>query len=446
MTKTMRTELAELLDQAINHVSVYWSGTSDMDEALAAYKDALLEERRSYSPDLQTALLRSPLTIVDESVRDELLSLLRRILSEHVHEDRIQLAFIAIRGAISRDGVPVDDLAQKLIDLAFVLGTDEAAGLFIEASQVPKCEFKRCMLVGGITIEQDLELYDRVTLVQLSESTSEWPNYLPGNILSSEFKERFRGALLLVDDYSISPRFMNPVEYLSRKPNETAESPFHGRHKSRDVSEFPTFDFCRALSLAAMTYVYPSIEWRYIDPNEIVNIRSAGNVVNIWQITSPEKRVLITKENVLRARLLYEQIVALDLQTHPRLLVAIDRLILSTHGKSDVDRVIDLGIAFESLYVPERGGGLSFRLKTRAARYLETDHDKRKTVAYLLEAFYNARSDAVHKGNVCPEQKVKYHGKMPRQELISSAQDLCRRSILKMLDDDLPEWDDRDLR
>ena len=104
MTKATRTELAALLDQAIIHVSVYWPGTSDKAEALAAYKNALLEERRSYSPDLQTALLRSTLTIVDESVNDELLSLLRRILSEYVNEDRIQLAFIAIRGGISRDG------------------------------------------------------------------------------------------------------------------------------------------------------------------------------------------------------------------------------------------------------------------------------------------------------------------------------------------------------
>ena len=41
MTKTMRTELAELLAQAIKHVSVYWPGTSDRDEALAAHKEAV---------------------------------------------------------------------------------------------------------------------------------------------------------------------------------------------------------------------------------------------------------------------------------------------------------------------------------------------------------------------------------------------------------------------
>ena len=442
----MRTALAELLDQAIIHVSVYWPGTSDKAEALAAYKNALLEERRSYSPDLQTGLLRSTLTIVDESVNNELLSFLRRTLSEYVNEDRIQLAFIAIRGGISRDGVLIGDLLRKLIDLAFVLGTHEAADRFLEAIRVPECEFKRCMLLGGITIERDLTLYDSVTLTRLPESSSEWPNYLPGNILSSEFKERFRGAVILVDDYSISPRFMNPVEYLSRTVNETDESPFRGRHKSHDVSEFLTLDFFRALSLTTMKYIYPSIEWKYIEPDEIVNVYSASNIVNIWKILSPEQRVLMTKEDIHKARKLYEQIVALDLATHPRLLVAIDRLILSTRGKSEVDRVIDLGIALESLYVPDQGSELSFRLKTRAARYLETDHARRLALAYLLRAFYNARSHAVHRGNVRPEQKVKYHGRVPIQELISSVQDMCRRSIVKMLDDGLPEWDDLDLR
>ena len=265
-------------------------------------------------------------------------------------------------------GVLIDDLARKLIDLAFVLGTDEAVDLFLEAIRVPQCEFTRCMLLGGITIDRDLELYDGVTLSKLSESSSEWPNYVPGNILSRELKGRFGGAVLLVDDYSISPRFLNPVEFLSRKANVTDEPPFCHRHKSLDVSEFLTFDFCRALSLTTMTYVYPSIEWRYIDPNEIVNVRSAGNFVNIWQITSPEQRVLITKENVHRARSLYEQIVALDVTTQARLLVAIDRLILSTHGKTDVDRVIDLGIALESLYVPDQGGGLSYRLQDESSK------------------------------------------------------------------------------
>ena len=42
--------------------------------------------------------------------------------------------------------------------------------------------------------------------------------------------------------------------------------------------------------------------------------------------------------------------------------IPIDRWIQSKAGRDPVDQMIDLGIALEALYVPERGGDLTYKL------------------------------------------------------------------------------------
>ena len=58
-----------------------------------------------------------------------------------------------------------------------------------------------------------------------------------------------------------------------------------------------------------------------------------------------------------------------------------------------------------------------------------------------FRAIYNCRSDAVHKGKL--DEKVKIGGEsVPISKLIERAQDLCRQSIIKIMEDGrFPDWD-----
>ena len=99
--------------------------------------------------------------------------------------------------------------------------------------------------------------------------------------------------------------------------------------------------------------------------------------------------------------------------------------------------MIDLGVAFESLYVSDSRGEIKFKLGVRAAWHLEEDPAKRKTLKKIFGKIYDWRSDAVHKGKLSKKAKN-------TTEFITTAQSYCRDSILKILKKgEFPhDWDD----
>jgi len=104
-----------------------------------------------------------------------------------------------------------------------------------------------------------------------------------------------------------------------------------------------------------------------------------------------------------------------------------------------VDRFTDLRVALESLYLQNIGnetyrGEMRFRLSLTGAWHLGADLQERKKVRRNLLKAYDAASKAVHGGN------LDYVG---NQKLLSTAQDLCRHGILKLLREGSPnDWTD----
>ena len=59
------------------------------------------------------------------------------------------------------------------------------------------------------------------------------------------------------------------------------------------------------------------------------------------------------------------------------------------------DRVLDVGIALERMYVLDEGK-ISRKLRNRAARYLGTDGPSQERIRESAQDFYEVRSDIVH--------------------------------------------------
>jgi len=93
-------------------------------------------------------------------------------------------------------------------------------------------------------------------------------------------------------------------------------------------------------------------------------------------------------------------------------------------------------MALERMYELDRGG-IAFKLKTRAARFLESETAGRTRVSDGVGGFYKARSEIVHNSNKKPQSTAE------RKEAFRTGFDIARRTVSKLLrDGPPPDWKD----
>ena len=151
------------------------------------------------------------------------------------------------------------------------------------------------------------------------------------------------------------------------------------------------------------------------------------------------------ESDIEKAKCLYDSL-SKNSDIREKLRIPIDRWRQSKALGSNIDKIIDLGIAFEALYVPDGGGDLTYKFSIRAARHLGKNKKDRNKLLTKFKQIYNCRSSAVHSGQV--DQTVKFGKKrISVSDFIEKAQDLCRKSIKKILEDgEFPDWDNLILR
>lgn len=116
-----------------------------------------------------------------------------------------------------------------------------------------------------------------------------------------------------------------------------------------------------------------------------------------------------------------------DAQDHLR--IPLRRLNRAKDRASTTDSAIELGIALESLFLAEdEQDELGYRLRTRAARLLETEPGARHTAADLVRDLYRIRSMAVHRGRL--GAKV---SKRPIGDLLHDGYGFTARAIEKTI-------------
>ena len=69
---------------------------------------------------------------------------------------------------------------------------------------------------------------------------------------------------------------------------------------------------------------------------------------------------------------------------------------------------------------------------------LGVDYNERKDIRKKLRKAYDVASKAVHTGSIGDSSRILF---FKNQKLLSDAQDLCRRGILKLIQEDFPsDW------
>ena len=460
MTEERKQELRLLLQEAIANLEIQpYGGFDGLSITLDQYKRHLRQSMMSYSENSLWVMKNFTLDI-SENIKSKLLDFIREELNPFIHEDRILSPaffiltdtaihdFFSIVSESSNQGSHLNQFLDQLLKITVFRGIEESASDFARCTKDTYSSFQTVTLLGGLTLEGEVEVFKGIRLVPIPSSRSKLPPYCRS--LPNASQGDFRDKTLLVIDYSVFPTFHNPFlpatitdRWVRHKEQKTK---FQIKGQGEEYPDFDRLDFhtefCRALSLVCNSTVQIFGVWNYIAEDELFKMNYRVNTV-LFEKTSGNY-VEAKDTQIGKAKCLYHQLVDPDLKLTKKLQIPIDRWIKSKTYQSPEDQIIDLVIALESLYLSgiDSKTELRFRFSLHAAWHLGKNKAHRKELMKEFKAIYDWRSRVVHTGKLPNKTKKTPFTRQEITEFIKKAQDLCRDSILKILNEGkFPDWD-----
>jgi hypothetical protein len=505
MNQETKQELEQLLHEAMETVVIEPpEGYEPI--SVEKYRECTKAYRESYRPDLSFILLYYRPNIQDDAVKSKLFNFMKEELVDYIREDEsvppythwIQTAKRAIRGARRLIPIPLDRILEKLLEIVIASGAEQAISALDRCTRDEIGTFQKIIFLKGLHVRYSGSATDvRETHVAAGIRFVQLPSYTVGQIwdlYESEqsgsvepssyavslppylFHERlipnllhesfipmvdntqswFRqwskfpmafhlsilcDAPLLIIDYVVSPLFCKPPP-LKKELDKSDQ--FEMKIESTELPNFDVDKFCQALSIIANYPVKSLITWQYIGGDELFNIDSPfpnemGNFIMPDHLSGIS---VINETDIDKAKDLYELLTNLPSKIGGKLQIAIDRWIKSKTNRNDVDKMIDLGVAFESIYLPKnKTEQLSLSLRLRASWHLGKNKSERKKLIDEFDAIYTLRSQAVHNGELPQTVRIRKGNQnkpgksVPISEFLPRAQELCRASIIKILKD-----------
>ena len=392
-----------------------------------------------------TQLLCAALTD-NVTAETKLLDFIREELDEFIYEDMIESASSVIIGNRPINGYPLADLASKLLEIAKTKGVETAVSAFDRCATDTQASFQYWALLEGICVEEETQIFDGVRLVPPPDLLSALSQRFNFTVYEWQLTPLLEKTLLVVDA-SVSPIFHKPDLTGSYTSPDFLFKEDSGKFPNFNESEIYNDDFYmelrQALSLACNSTVQVRLQWRFLEKDELFNLTSKPTeITQLGRINQSENFVEVEKSQIEEAKHIFDDFAKFDSGDKEKLQIAIDRWIKSKTSQADIDCMIDLGIALESLYLPKNNREqLTYQFRFHASKYLGKDIEHRKDLLEEFKNIYTCRSTAVHGGTLKETVTIK---KVPTSIslFIEKAQDLCRDSILKILKDGkFPDWE-----
>lgn len=447
MIEERKLELRQLLTEAMANLEIRRSsGVESSLLPVEVYRTRLYQSWISYSEDYSedSWILSFDPRIVSETTKSKLLDFIREEFAPFIHEDRIQSASSLIADG-SSSGYPLDMLLKQLLKIAIVRGIDEAVLAFDRSTKNTHVPFQYMALLEGIRIEAEIQVFEGIKLVPLPHSTSERSRF---RYLSDPLEHVPIEKTLLIIDASVFPIFCKPLPELYEDGIREDDRPFQIEVSGEQFPNFKVEDFyeqfSQVLSLACNSTVQITSRWKFLAKDELYNL-SFGMSSQFVRPHGPVKSVTkVGDTQIEEAKRLYHILIDLDANVREKVRIPIDRWIKSKADQDPVDEIIDLGIALEALYVPDGGRGeIRFKLAVRAAWNLGEDENHRKKLMKEFQKIYDRRSTIVHTGKLPNMTNAPNEVK----QFIARAQDLCRDSIMRVLEKEkFPDWNNLVLR
>ena len=454
MTEERKEELRLLLTEAMACLEIQPRSSNSSQSPsvdVHSYRRRLQQRWAFYSESPLAILMTYDPHIVSEAIKSKLLDFIREEFAPFIHEDKILSASFFLIGGFSDGlplGFPLDRLLDQLMKIAIARGIGEAVLVFDRDTEETHGFFQDLVLLEGVKLKTEIQMFDGIRLVPLSNSTSELPYHLSSGSFS-EPENFFSGKTLLVIDYFLSPIFHKPFQASTMQEYENQLfSTFRTKINSKDFLRFKMDDFplnllCQALSLTCHSEVKISFHTRFLAEDKLYNLSHGVGGGGSWHFHPPGNVKEADQPQIDEAKRLFGILINLDSSIVKKLQIPIDRWIKSAANKDSIDKIIDLGIAFESLYLSDisEATELSFRLRLRASWYLGKNKKHRKELMKDFGKIYEWRSKVVHTGKLPNRTRNTLFTQEEVTEFINKAQDLCRQSIIKILEDGkFPDW------
>ena len=442
MDQKMIKELETLLRESLPFVVIRSRSGESMNTAEC--RERLHLVRSKYDPQMRDLISGFAPGIDDHRLRDALLDFIRKEMMEYLHEGRIRSARDILRSYDS-GGSPVAFVLRNLLRRAIVDGEATSAQAFADCLTASSCSFSKFFALPGLRVDGVTEVFNGMWLVPLSNEPDQLPAYLPRGDMYSIFVRRPGEVVsglpwvrtLLRVDYDVSPIFLKTSKGNSDEP--VPDTLFDISMKSKDVQEIDWPLLFQAFSMVCQRPIQPALIWNtYLEPYEIFDLDSLIGPTSVtWNLSNDNQSAAppLVESHIEELKELYCGIVRLDAEKRARLQVPITRWITSVGQRDEVDRMIDLGIAFESLFLDDcERWNLSKKLADRASWYLGEDKTHRQELFSYFDQIYDNRSGAVHRGVVRKEGTSE-----EIEQFINGVQSLCLRSIKKAITRGIPQ-------
>ena len=448
MDQTMIEELEVLLRESLPFVVVRSKSGDSI--STAEYRERLHLVRSRYAPEERDLISGFAPQIDDQRLRTALLDFIRTEMMDYLQEDRIRWARPTFR-PYDTGGAPIDFVLRNLVRRAIVDGEATSAQAFAECVNASSCSFSEFLALPGLQVGRETELFDGMRLIPLSDAPDQLPAFRPRGDMNSIFVRRpgeIANGLpwvrtLLRVDYDVSPIFLKPPKANSGELAPSA--PFDTSMSSADLREVDKPLLFQALSMVCQRPIKPVLRWRtHLDPYEIFDLDALIGPTSVtWKLSYDNQFEAphLVESHVEELKGLYYGIDQLDSEKRSKLQVPITRWITSIGQRDEVDRMIDVGIALDALFVDDgERRDLTRKFAQRASSYLGKDETERQVLYSYFQEIYNNRSGAVHRGVLRKEGTSEEKG-----EFIRGAQSLCLRSIKTAIARGIPqnatEWE-----
>ena len=328
------------------------------------------------------------------------------------------------------------DFARALVQAAAVMGVQSATGAMAAWRQGQPVEVRMATVLSGLLLSETVVPRGDIDLVPLGLSTAELPR-LP--MFQGDRAGDYLGLTLVRLALRASPAVFRP--HTDGNGRTVRSGSPHGVNLElvRDALSLVTN---RHVALSRVWLEYPSA-WGFCLSGPTSTIGTDRPKPRQWKKKrSGAGRTVITLHDdatpdSVDPREVDSTIKELQ-RANRKFKIAVDRWRRSIDEDAELeDRYIDLRIALETIYLKdfanESSQEMRFRLALCGAWHLGVDFEERRSIRRALRDAYDTASKAVHEGEL-PKAA---------QPTLSTAQNLCRRGILKLLREGPPDdWGD----
>ena len=454
MTEERKQELRQLLQEAMENLKIRNPfGQGNLSYSKVDYKNILNQRLTFYGIGIDVShnliYLQYQPDIENGKTKARLLEFIKKELNQFIEDDEIRYTSYNIDGCAT-DGfrlskplssrLKLSDILEHLLKVALALGVDKAVLTFDEDS-CPEGRhryYQSITSLEGITIETEIQICRGIRLVPIPRDIAFQLNH---NLRRNHHRQRDKGTTLLIIERLRLSVFHKPFE-TTFDEGRVVNLPFQVEANEIELSnQGMVMDFretfCQALSLACNSMVMFDYFWDYFAADVF---RSEHIGQKVYYSGPIGKSAEAGQSEIEKAKRLYKILEIFDQKPMRQFdqkakgifQIAIERWRQSKTYQNSEDELIDLVIAFEAVYLPDAGES-TFKLAVRASWYLGKDRGERKRLFAVFKELYKCRSTVVHGGELKKRTVTIDKETILMSDLIIEAQDLCQKSIVKIL-------------